>query len=350
MAIDLDVNQTNAFSITNNQGRAYPGASQLIFGSDYSGRDFITPMARFAFYDSYGNYPGDAPIIYIKMPGTFNTTSVQNWQESASIFGNPQSGNLSGFMEALNVVGPSAASALQAQFLRGVAGLTGMIASAGLQGRNQIEFITRRFLNNFQQLIYQGPTFRRFQLPFVMKPTSEDEAIQMMAIVHTFKTASMPNAGFTTEQDINTIQRGISAGSGMGLVESTQELTDEQKQQIGILDAQRDVDTILANDFVNYTGDVLTFAYPDMCRFDIILDKPGTDIDETTSEPIFRSDTCVIESVAVDYGQSKLQFFEKASDGLYYPAEVTMTLSLRETRLQTAGDAAITYNNSQTIF
>jgi len=52
---------------------------------------------------------------------------------------------------------------------------------------------------------------------------------------------------------------------------------------------------------------------------------------------IFHSGYCVIENVAVDYGgQNKMVFFDALKGGKYYPSEVTLTISLRETTLPTA--------------
>lgn len=326
---------TEPFTI--NQGaRLYPSGT-LTFGSDVTGRDFVTPMARFAFFDNLGNSPGDTPTIYIKMPGSFNSSTLQNWQESSNIFGVPGSGTEGDVLGALNRIFEGASSALQAQIIRGIAGASGALASAGLGGRQQIEFLSRRFLNNFQQMIYQGPVFRRFQLPFTMKPASEDEAIKMMAIIHTFRVASSPNAGFS-EQDANALIKGV-RDRNTALEDSfAQDEAAIQAEQIasGI---QTQDQTVAEDLLTNY--DVVSFSYPDMCKFEILLDFPNG----TFSDPLFRSDMCVIESVAVDYGaQNKMQFFRSASDGSYYPTEVTLTLSLRETKLQTAGDASIQYD------
>jgi hypothetical protein len=61
---------------------------------------------------------------------------------------------------------------------------------------------------------------------------------------------------------------------------------------------------------------------------------------DTTTTPkvgitqIFGSEFCVIENVQVDYGsQNKMLFFEKDTTGKYYPAEVTLTINLKETTL-----------------
>lgn len=327
--------------IINQNGRSYP-LGNIVFGADYAGRDYVTPMARFTFYDNKGNPTTDTPTIYIKMPGQFNSTLINSWQESANIFGTPGS---TGTVETLNVVGTTAMDALQAQFIRGVAGTTGAIASAGLGGRTQIEYLTRRFLNNFQQLIYQGPTFRRFQMPFQMRPTSDDEAIKMMAIVHTFRTASAPNAGIT-ENDLGIVQAGI-RNAGDANLSTRVENTDDPTSTINAsaMAAGVEADDTIRSDLISST-DVLSFSYPDMCKFDIVLDMPGQG-NEGSCVTVFESGMCVIETVAVDYGsQNKLQFFTKSSDGSYYPTDVNLSISLRETFLQTAGSIGDAYNKS----
>lgn len=320
-----------------NQGaRSYPSGT-LTFGTEVTGRDYVTPIACFSFYNNLGDDPGDTPTIYIKMPGAFNSTTTQNWQESANIFGMPGDAAAGDVLGALNRIFEGASSALQAQIIRGIAGASGALASAGLGGRSQIEFLSRRFLNNFQQLIYQGPIFRRFQLPFAMKPTSEDEAIKMLAIIHTFRVASSPNAGFS-ESDAEAINKGIRDRT-TALADSYNEAAEAQQAE-QVASGIETQDQTIANDLLtNY--DVVSFSYPDMCKFEIRLDFP----DGTISEPLFRSDMCVIENVAVDYGsQNKMQFFRKASDQGYYPTEVNLSISLRETKLQTAGDASIQYD------
>lgn len=334
---------TDPFRI-NQDGRRYPAAgSNITFGTDVTGRDFVTPIARFTFYNNVGDAPGDTPIIYIKMPGQFNSTMTQNWQESANIFGMPGSGDEANVLGALNRIFEGASSALQAQIIRGIAGASGALASAGLGGRSQIEFLSRRFLNNFQQLIYQGPIFRRFQLPFTMKPASDDEAIKMLAIIHTFRVASSPNAGFTDE-DASALGAGI-RDRNTALADSFVD-SDEAAQAEQIASGIQTQDQTIAEDLLT-PYDVISFSYPDMCKFEILLHFP----DGTLSDPLFKSDMCVIESVAIDYGaQNKMQFFRRASDGGYYPTEVNLSISLRETKLQTAGDASLQYDvHRQTI-
>ena len=74
-----------------------------------------------------------------------------------------------------------------------------------------------------------------------------------------------------------------------------------------------------------------------MCSFEIVMAENVNGGHEVTS--LFESEFCVIESVNIDYGsQNKMLFFESLTtapggDPIYYPAEVTLTISLKETTL-----------------
>jgi hypothetical protein len=43
---------------------SYPSASQLNFGTDYAGSDFVIPVVRFQFADTLGDDLTNAPIIF----------------------------------------------------------------------------------------------------------------------------------------------------------------------------------------------------------------------------------------------------------------------------------------------
>lgn len=329
----------------NTTGRGYP-SGELIFGSDYAGRDFVTPMARFEFFDNRGNPSANSPTIYIKMPGQFNSTLINSYQEASNIFGNPGGDNKT--LDILGGLGEAAVTSLQRQILSGVAGAAGFVGSFGLGGKTQVEFLTRRFLNNFQQLVYQGPTFRRYQLPFNMKPTSEEEAQRMREIIQTFRAASSPNAIDISDSSI-ALQVRNATDNALETVKAkaAEDLTDEDKrilQQISEQTSDYNAQELIKGGAI----DTLAFAYPDMCKFQIVLDLPGTGVDDIVT--VFESELCMIESVAVDYGsQNKMQFFEEASDGFYYPTETTLSISLREAVLTTAGLTVEQYNRGQTI-
>lgn len=337
----------DAFKI-DQTGKAPPlNGDTLIFGTEGAGRDYVIPMAKFTFYDNVGVSLSEYPTIYIKMAGNFNSTLINNWQESSNIFGTPATSVASLFGTdakpgIAQAMGGSVVQSIQAQLLRGLTGLTGTLSSAALGGRTQIEFLTRRFLNNFQQLVYQGPNFRRFQLPFQLKPSTEDEAKNMIDIIHTFRVISSPNAGFGDESA--ELNRGIRNPDGNTLEQSTLVEGEElETQNESVLNQFLDQLITAAYD---PNRDVLSFAYPDMCKFDIVLYSSANDEIVT----LFQSEMCIIETVAVDYGGgSKINFFERGTNNYYYPTDVTLSLSLRESKLMTGGDISKQYDRGQTI-
>ena len=341
------------------QGAAsYPYNGIIRFGSDYGNQDFVVPMAKFDFFDAKGNaYAGGiAPTIYIRLGGTFNSTLSNGYQEATGIMGDP--GGTSIFAgetgKALGRLGSSFIEGIQKQIVQGVAGATGYVASAGQSGKSQVEFLQRIMLNNFQQLIYQGPTFRRFQLPFNMKPTSKEEAKFMLDIISSFRVASSPRAG--TETTINQVvgRYGGSEGDQTTAERSGNGPPDEKdftdtggKESPAYLEALRTYNSLqpvldeegvtAANDIVTKNGQVFTFGYPDMCKFELVLYRKKPEAMTT----LFRSEFCMIETVGVDYGaQNKMTFFDGlGTNGNYYPTDVNLTISLRESVLITASKA-----------
>ena len=318
------------FRANNLDTAAYPVAGLVVFGNASAHYEFAVPMARFQFYNNVGSSRGDiAPILYIRMGGQFQTGLANGYEPATNIYGNP-SGTMSGansddaqFALPQNVQG--GLTALYKQLNSAYTSGVGFLSSAGTNGKAQYEFLTRRVLNTFQQLIYQGPTFRRYTLPFVMKPTSLEEAKAMINIIKTFRLASSAKGGAPEE-----ISKEDRAGKR----------TEGDKDFISV-DAIDDVIRLL-------NGVPLAFGYPDMCSFEIMMVQSSTTVDasSTTLTQIFGSEFCVIENVQVDYGsQNKMLFFEK-SDNKYYPAEVTLTISLKETTLPLA--AQITQENNST--
>ena len=176
-------------------GNTYPeGADGIKFGVDPSiHADFVTPVAAFKFYDATGSESG-RPTIYVRMPGTFNTTLLQGYAESAGIFGGIREQGNQNLLNALGLFGSGALTGVQSQLAKSFAGAMGFAGSAGQTGRTQLEFNQRKLMNNFQQLIYQGPQYRRYQLPFSMKPVSQTEAENMIKIIQCFQVASAPQA------------------------------------------------------------------------------------------------------------------------------------------------------------
>ena len=339
---------------------SYPFAGIIRFGSDYGNRDFVVPMAKFNFFDAKGEAygPGIAPTIYIRLGGTFNSTLSNGYQEATGIMGDP--GGTSIFSgetgKALGRLGSSFIEGIQKQIVQGVAGATGYVASAGQSGKSQVEFLQRIMLNNFQQLIYQGPTFRRFQLPFNMKPTSKEEAKFMLDIISSFRVASSPRAG--TETTINQVigrfggsedDQTVAQQTGDGPPDEKDEkyastggkespLFQEALRAYNALEpVLNDADQTAANDVVTKSGQVFTFGYPDMCKFELVLYRKNPEAMTT----LFRSEFCMIETVGVDYGaQNKMTFFDGlGTNGNYYPTDVNLTISLRESVLITAHKA-----------
>lgn len=326
-------------------GNIYPDdADGIKFGVDPSiHADFVTPVAKFKFYDATGN-DEKRPTIYIRMPGTFNTTLLQGWAESAGIFGGIRGQNQNLFT-VLGELGGGALTGLQSQILKGIYGAGGFAGSAGQSGRAQLEFNQRKLVNNFQQLIYQGPQYRRYQLPFNMKPVSQTEAENMLKIIQCFRVASSPQAlndFFGSEGDPDALEQ-----SGNAISKASQEdkdATAEEKQ------AAMDEVIRLAGEALairlEKEVDVLAFSYPDMCQFQILLYK------KNDLELLFESDVCMIENVSVDYGaQNKMTFFDKGTDGKYYPTDLTLTIALREAVLPTAAYIADEHlSATRTIF
>jgi hypothetical protein len=97
-----------------------------------------------------------------------------------------------------------------------------------------------------------------------------------------------------------------------------------------------------------------------MCRFEIVLQKGayGGGTGDTFITQVFSSEYCVIENVQIDYGgQNKMVFFSPEGSGTvenpgkYYPSEVTLSLSLKETALPTDGAVFTDHSNgTRTIF
>lgn len=336
MSTDFSSVQLSPFG-TNRGGSSYPTEKLIIFGSDYGHSGFVTPMARFQFFDAFGEATvGQSPIIFIHMGGTFQTALSNRYSETQSIFGSPNSeGVISNNFANLAKGG---LDSIYKQLIGGAAGAGGFLASAGLSGKAQYEFLSRRVLNTFQQLIYNGPVFRSFQLPFTMKPTSLKEAEKMIDIVKTFQIASSPKGDGKNAETIE----GKEADNVNNTAKPEEERTKDAATVV-LTDADIALISGTNRDAIGGTTSAsnFSFGYPDMCQFEIVLKKnesrtaDGADVAEINS--LFHSAYCVIENVQVDYGgQNKMVFFSSASGGKSYPSEITLTISLRETTLPTA--------------
>ena len=324
----------------------YPKKDQnLIFGSDFAHSEYAIPMAMFTFFDSSGN-DSSASTIYIRLSGAFNTTLSNPYQETTGIFGSVKPGQDIGSITGLiGSMFDSGGTALQSSIIKSLGAGGGFLASGGQSGKSQIEFLTRKVFNSFQQLIYQGPKFRAFQLPFNMKPTSYAEATTMRDIIQTFRIASSPRGrGFDTEL---TKTVGKSAEEEKAFEDANKNKADDDK----IIEFSVDnADKLFGTDAS--TSAPLTFGYPDMCKLELILYHNNDGAKLIT--PVFKSDFCMIENVVLDYGASNKMVFlsnpASVAAGDYFPSEINMTISLRESVLVTAEYASGESGRGITIF
>lgn len=335
--------KSGAFGVTRAQAK-YP-SGKIVFGLESAQNDYIVSMARFTFYNAFGNKIPQNPELYIRMGGAFNSSLINSYSPVSGTFGQPSElggGSITDEVKAMfDKLSESAIGAIQKQVLEAVVGTAGFLSSAGLNAKTQIEFLTRKMVNNFNQLVYQGPNYRRFQLPFNMKPTSPQEASYMREIIQVFRTASSPKTGNDVvveapSEDPGDINKLSGDAHAAAAVLNDPKSSAEAKQNAEAqLKAYND-SLIQSHNRGAYelakATDVLTFGYPDMCRFELLL------VDGTTKDPLeilFKSDFCVIDSVSVDYGSgNKLTFFKDRN-----PAEVNLTISLQEINFVTAGDA-----------
>jgi hypothetical protein len=346
---------------------SYPDTQNIVFGVEYGNRDFTVPMAKFIFYSPKGEQisGASAPTIYIRLGGTFNSSLSNGWQEASGIMGSPSgtdifSGDLG---KEIGKLGSSWIEGLQKQIVQGVAGATGYVASAGQSGKTQVEFLQRMMLNNFQQLIYQGPTFRRFTLPFNMRPHSQVEGERMLSIISSFRVASSPATGGqgTINDVINSFGRNNTTDQ---LLRADEQPPDKSKfeggeenpeyrkalqdfydkQSVLSQSAEDTIDSIVKN-----SGQVFVFGYPDMVKFELVLYSNKNGTGELTT--LFESEFCMIESVSVDYGaQNKMTFFDgRGSKTQYFPTDVNLSISLREAVLITAPKASQQYQSGTVI-
>jgi len=309
--------------------------TELVFGSDFAHSEYVIPMARFVFFDATGDESrSKARSIYIRLSGAFNTQLSNDYQEATGIFGSVTPGQsregtglITGLIGSMFDAG---GTALQSSLIKSMAAGAGFLASGGQGGKSQIEFLTRKVFNSFQQLIYQGPKFRAFQLPFNMKPTSYDEAKTMRDIIQTFRIASSPRAsGGTTLSDDSDNK---SATEQAAFEEAKKGKSDADVADL----VAGQFNVANANDIKVTGGAPLTFGYPDMCKLELILYHN----DKKEISVLFKSDFCMIENVGLDYGASNKMVFlanpESVKAGDYFPSEVNMTIALRESVLVTA--------------
>lgn len=328
---------------------SYPAIEkkELVFGSDFAHSEYVIPMVRFKFFDATGTQSTTARPIYIRLSGAFNTQLSNAYQESTGIFGSVTPGqdrnptSLGGITRLIGSMFDSGGTALQSSIIKSLGAGGGFIASAGQSGKSQIEFLTRKVFNSFQQLIYQGPKFRAFQLPFNMKPTSYEEAKTMRDIIQTFRIASSPRG-----QGFNTPLTGQvdKTAEELAAIEASNKNFSPEEQLDPFTGAR--AETFFAE---GITAAPVTFGYPDMCKFELILyrddpeDRRRDDNDDIKAITVlFKSDFCMIENVALDYGASnKMAFLAPPTPtgggkADYFSSEVNMSIALRESVLVTA--------------
>jgi hypothetical protein len=277
------------------------GPQQIQF--PLSNEGFNVPVARFTMLDAYGNKVSSAPRVMIRMPNLFNVTNLSDYAKTDNIFGATSAFNAAaagtyneasakeGFSAAN--FGLTAADAVSYAIKKGFASTVGFVESAGMGNIGQYEFSGRQAVNPMSQLLYKGPQYRRYQMPFVLKPKTRAEADAIKKIVSVFRLASSPSVPSTS---------GIGA-AGINIGE----------------------------------GNTFSFGYPHLTQFDLLFWT-----DANNSKKIFRSKPCVIESVSTDYGSQKMVFFDDGN-----PAEITLTLNLTEIVPRTLGDATYDATNSE---
>jgi hypothetical protein len=352
-------------------GFAYPkdASTELIFGSDFAHSEFVIPMARFKFYDATGA-DSTAPAIYIRLGGTFSTQLGQGYQEATGIFGSVTPGeergaSLEGISNLIGAAGSGITTAYLQSAMKSLGAGIGFVKSAGQSGKSQVEFLTRKLFNSFQQLIYQGPRFRSFQLPFNMKPTSYEEAIIMRDIMNTFRIASSPRGKtgdkLTEAGDNNLAESAPSGEDAETRAAELKAMSPSDRDAAIAEDAINAFNSVTGNELMEKSNAPLTFGYPDMVKLELILYKKGIPADKATNTPageivsLFISDFCMIENVGLDYGaQNKMVFLTNPTsiaDGEYFASEVNMTIALRESVLITADYAtAESQTAGRTIF
>ena len=352
--------QTVPFLVNKGAG-VYPTGQFLVFGSDYAHSDFVSTMARFEFYTADGKTRTAAPAIFIRMGGPFQTQLASSYNETANMFGTPGNDfNKDSMLKLLK----GGADSIYKQITGGLAGAAGFIGSAGLSGKAQYEFATRTALNTFKQLTYGGPSFRKFSLPFTMKPTSKQEAETMMKIIKTFRVSAAAKGAGSVGLNTTAVAggevdalAGLDADAKAAAEKANAEaaattLSTEDLKNIGISDGGAGIEGI------SVSSNVISFGYPDTCLFQILIKKSNSSASSLST--VFESALCVIENVAIDYGsQNKMVFFDPGgtigtgtdTSAIYYPAEVTLTISLTETTLTTAGSVTEDHNQgTSTIF
>lgn len=266
------------------------GSSRISYPIDTKG--FNASFIRFTILDAYGGRIRSAPKIFLPTPPALNLTNSSEYSKGEGIFGGGstlgskifEDISNSAAAEATGSYGYSAAEAVKYSIKKAAGSVLGFVGSAGLNNLDQYEFNTRQTVNPMSQMLYKGPQFRRYQLPFSLKPKNLEEARACEKAVSAFRLASSPS---------------VPDREGDGIVDLIGE------------------------------GSTFTFGYPHLVQFDIMFEASNGGY-----FPIYRSKPSAIESVSVDYGSQKMTFFSSG-----HPSEATMSISLIEITPRTLGDA-----------
>jgi hypothetical protein len=335
-------------------------ANTIRFGVDAAHSDYVIPVAIITLYSPKGKAL-NVPSLCIRMGGTFSTAIRAAYDDAQGIMGTPFEQD-SKVLEKIGGITGNALTGLQAQIVKGALGAGGVIASGGQSGRQQIEFLSRVFMSNFQQVVYRGPSFRIFTLPFVMKPTSKQEAENMLEIIQYLKISTVPEIGATNLADAIAAFTGGSgesvfsgqAGVLARIVQLREDLKGKKEEEIFSdenLKAKADELNELSFEAISFEdaekiesvlteASPITFNYPNTCEFELALYQPSKSI----LKKVFKSKKCVIESVVADYGSSnKMTFFQDD----YYPTEVGLTLNLKELEFQTTASMYDYFTDSE---
>jgi hypothetical protein len=274
---------------------------------------YAMPMVRFDFFDP-GGAQRSAPLVHLQLPEQFRTNHTNNYQESQYIF--PGSGIFNTIKNAVS--GPpaeegseaqaqmnasaqsmSAANAFEYMLSRGGANFSGFINSGGMSGIDQYEFNKRQFVNQLQQLLYKGPTYRQFQMPFLMRPRNYDEARNITSAISMMKIAAATSPA--TELSIS--------------------FSDILDTGIDGFDVEGGLNDI-----------PFTFEYPDLVRFTILVQNSTGGLQQ-----LFQSKLCAIVDLNVQYGAQRINFVEGPNNKMF-PTETGMDITLKEVEFNTAKD------------
>jgi hypothetical protein len=297
-------------------------ANTISFGmpeTSKSSHGFSIPVVVFKFKSAFGtDITGGSPRIEIRAPSSLSLQHNSNYDRGGNIFGGSVDMSFNAATEGANAsfsfleqTGNTLAEAIARKIISAAGDKIGYLESAGQSGIDQFEFANRSVINPFSQLLYKGPNFKQYNLPFVMRPKNLDEARAAMGIISAFKIASSPKVAGGTYQDVDALREEVFGKIANAIEDSIP----------------------------------LTFGYPDLVSFEIYM-YSGTEC----SAPIYTSLNCAIMSVSTDYGQQKMSFFiPDIGENKYYPTEIAMTIGLQEVEFRTTYDAEQEVTSNTTL-